>query len=32
VQYVAFCGNSWPWVAKGAPSADLHCNNSGSGV
>ncbi len=31
VRYVSFCGNAWPWVAKGSPSADLHCD-SGSGA
>ena len=29
VQYVSFCGPSWPWVAKGAPSTDLHCDSGG---
>lgn len=29
VQYVSFCGPAWPWVAKGAPSTDLHCSSGG---
>ena len=24
---VAFCGNAWPWVARGVPSTNLHCNS-----
>ncbi len=27
VPYVAFCGANWPWVAKGAPSSNLHCDS-----
>lgn len=26
---VAFCGANWPWVAKGAPTTNLHCGGSG---
>ncbi len=27
VHEVTFCGTSWPWVAKGTPSTDLHCES-----
>jgi hypothetical protein len=29
VQYVAFCGNAWSWVAKGVPTTNLHCTKGG---
>ncbi|HET9895593.1 MAG TPA: hypothetical protein VFQ44_11760 [Streptosporangiaceae bacterium] len=27
VPYLGFCGTSWPWVARGEPTANLHCNS-----
>jgi len=27
VPYLGFCGTSWPWVARGVPTTNLHCNS-----
>jgi hypothetical protein len=29
VPYVAFCGQAWEWVAKSAPTTNLHCTPGG---
>jgi hypothetical protein len=29
VPYVSFCGQAWPWVAKGTPTSNLHCTPGG---
>jgi hypothetical protein len=29
VPYVSFCGQAWPWMARSAPSAKLHCTAGG---